>query len=118
MESFNESEFAQDIAHKKKQLIVDAPAEMMIVSESLIETNPDSALILYEEILNKYPNTRYAPIVLLSIAHIYDRHLNKLPEARGTYERLIKSYAKSDQANFANDRIVIFDRIISLTEEE
>jgi len=118
LESFNESEFAQDIAHKKKQLIVDAPAEMMIVSESLIETNPDSALILYEEILNKYPNTRYAPIVLLSIAHIYDRHLNKLPEARGTYERLIKSYAKSDQANFANDRIVIFDRIISLTEEE
>ena len=54
MESFNDSEFAQDIAHQKKVLIVDAPAEMMIISESLIETNPDSALILYEEILINY----------------------------------------------------------------
>ena len=118
LESFNESEFAHDIAYQKKQLIVDIPGEMMVISESLIQTNPDSALILYEEILTKYPNTRYAPIVLLSIAHIYDRHLNKLPEARGAYERLTKSYAKSDQANFANERIAIFDRMLSLTEKK
>tara|TARA_Y100001960_G_scaffold84564_1_gene90395 strand:+ start:26019 stop:27836 length:1818 start_codon:yes stop_codon:yes gene_type:complete len=118
LESFSNSEFAHDIANEKKLSIVDVPAEMMIISESFIESKPDSAIMLYEKILTEYPNTRYAPIVLLSIAHIYDRRLNKLPEAKVAYERLAKTYSKSDHADFANERIAIFDRILSSIEEK
>ena len=119
VELYPESEYASEIRQQTRQEAVNVPAEMMVISESLIEENPDSAIAQYEKILTDYPTTQYAPAVLLSIAHIYDRRLNSLSQARTVYERIKSDYGDTDQAEFAGERISLFDRIVaSMPEEE
>ncbi len=118
IESYPESEYAAEIRRQTKQEAANVPAEMMIVSESLVEGNPDSAIAQYEKILTVYPTTQYAPVVLLSIAHIYDRRLNNLQKARTVYERIKLEYGETDQAEFAGERIALFDKISAIAPKK
>ena len=111
MKDYSESEYAMEIARSQSMILADAPAELMAQSEALADGDPEKAIELYESVLKKYPNTRYTPVVLLSMAHIYDRSLNDLVHALEVYERIASDYDKSEQAIFAVGRIALLNKI-------
>ena len=110
MIDYSDSEYAMEIARSQSMILADAPAELMVQSEALTDGDPEKAIELYESVLKQYPNTRYAPVVLLSMAHIYDRSLNDLDHALEVYERIASDYEKSEQAKFAGDRIALLEK--------
>ena len=111
MKDYSDSEYAMEIARSQSRILMDAPAELMVQSEALADGDPKKAIELYESVLKQYPNTRYAAVVLLSMAHIYDRSLNDLGHALEVYERIVSSYEKSEQAKFAGGRIALLNKI-------
>jgi tetratricopeptide (TPR) repeat protein len=111
MIDYSDSEYAMEIARSQSMILADAPAELMAQSEALTDGDPEKAIELYESVLKQYPNTRYAPVVLLSMAHIYDRSLNDLDHALEVYERIASDYEKSEQAKFAGGRIALLKKI-------
>ena len=111
MKDYSDSEYAMEIARSQSMILADAPAELMVQSEALTDGDPEKAIELYESVLKQYPNTRYAPVILLSMAHIYDRSLNDLGHALEVYERIASSYEKSEQAKFAGGRIALLNKI-------
>ena len=111
MKDYSDSEYAMEIARSQSMILADAPAELMVQSEALTDGDPEKAIELYESVLKQYPNTRYAPVILLSMAHIYDRSLNDLGHALEVYKRIVSSYEKSEQAKFAGGRIALLNKI-------
>ena len=88
----------------------DVPAELMVQGEKVTDRDPKKAIELYESVLAQYPNTRYAPVILLTIAHIYDRSLNDLDRALEVYQQITSVYGKSEQAQFAGGRIALLNK--------
>lgn len=58
----------------------------------------DSSIYVYEQILEKYPESEYAPKSLYSIAYIYDWIKNDTTKALQNYRELIADYPGTDYA--------------------
>jgi TolA-binding protein len=107
---YPDSEYAMEVALSQSLTLRDAPAELMVQGEKVTDRDPKKAIELYESVLAQYPNTRYAPVILLTIAHIYDRSLNDLDRALEVYQQITSVYGKSEQAQFAGGRIALLNK--------
>jgi len=61
---------------------------------------PDSSIIAYEIVANKYPNSVYAPEALISMGRLYELKYD-VNKAVDSYEKVIYLYPESDYAKQA-----------------
>ena len=65
----------------------------------------DSALVYFNIISEKFPESTFAPKSLLQIYDIYVNKLNKSDEAKGFLEELVEKYPQSDLSNPAREKL-------------
>ena len=58
-------------------------------------------ILYYRELVNRYPDHRYAPQALFMIGFVYADELQDLTQARRTFEELIRDYPDSEVVDSA-----------------
>ena len=59
---------------------------------------PDSALHAYQVVLDKFPNSRFAPRALISMSHIYRNYYSDTTAADTLLREVLTRYPRSDEA--------------------
>jgi TolA-binding protein len=72
-----------------------------------------AAMNAYEHFVWNYPLSKDAPFVLLRMAVIHEKHLEKPGEALACYARLAGEYASDQWAEYAEGEIVRLKRVES-----
>lgn len=74
------------------------------------------AIDLYLSVVEKFPESAYAPFALTKTSEVYETQLGDIDQARKYLEQLIAEYPES---NFARDAQVILDKgLLGLSDEE
>jgi len=89
----------------------DSPEAMSLRQFSLAELqllqfdNPAEALVIYQQLLEDYPDSEYAPKAAYAITYIYHSKLGDMAKAREAYDLLVSRYPDTPQARHA-ERLV------------
>ena len=67
--------------------------------------NTAKALKAYEELLDQYPNSEYAPRAAYAIAYIYQTDLGDAKKAQEAFQQVVARYPASQQAEFARTEL-------------
>jgi len=65
--------------------------------------NHEKALGLYQQVLADFPDSPEAPKAAYAVAYIYEAYLKDETQARLAYQRLVRDYPESQQAEYARD---------------
>ncbi len=111
LKDYPQSEYALQIRKKlnlaqidiKKDPVADLfnRAENYLFEQEMM----DSSIYVYQQIVEKYPESEYAPKSLYSIAYIYDWIKNDTSKALQNYRELIAEYPGSDYARQGKKKI-------------
>ncbi len=75
------------------------------VGETFAAENSDSATAVYQTVVKNYPNSPRAPSALYKLGLIAEKRGDK-QAARTYYSRIVSTYARSDEANLARDKLL------------
>lgn len=75
------------------------------VAESFETSDPDSALVRYEAVRTKFPQSRWAPTSLYKIGYVYETVVKDTARARTAYQRLLTEFPRSEDAELARSRL-------------
>lgn len=81
--------------------VVDA---LHFLGETFEATAPDSAVARWNEVVTRFPKSSRAPESLFKIGLVAERR-SDTATARATFQRLVKEYPRSEQADLARDRL-------------
>lgn len=77
---------------------------LFFVGESFEEVNPDSASAAYEQVAQRYPDSRHAPTALYRLGLIAEKRGNQRA-AELYYQRVIAGYPRSEEAQLARTKL-------------
>lgn len=77
---------------------------LFFVGESWEENNLDSAVAAYEQVAQKYPDSRHAPTALYRLGLIAEKRGNQRA-AELYYQRVIAGYPRSEEAQLARTKL-------------
>lgn len=80
------------------------PDATYFVGETFETQAPDSALLRYREVVERFPQSARAPTALYKIGLMAERR-NDSATARATYQRLMQQYPRTSEADLARDRL-------------
>ena len=80
------------------------PDATYYIGETFETQAPDSALLRYDEVVKQFPQSRRAPTALYKIGLMAERR-NDAATARATYQRVMKEYPRSEEADLARERL-------------
>jgi tol-pal system protein YbgF len=83
------------------------PDAIYYIGETFEATAPDSALVRYQEVLSRFPQSARAPTALYKIGLIAEQRKD-LATARATYQRVLQEYPRSEVADLARERLAKF----------
>lgn len=89
----------ENYAREKVMETTRSPEEFWEIAQE--EDAPYTRIIYYRELVNKYPDHRYAPQALFMIGFVYSEELHDHVMARKTFDELIRDYPDSDVAESA-----------------
>jgi tol-pal system protein YbgF len=81
-----------------------APDAVYYVGETYDPPAPDSAVMRFQEVLTRFPQSRRAPSAAYKIGLIAERR-GDAATARAAYQRVIAQYPRSDEADLARGRL-------------
>jgi len=76
-----------------------SPEELWAIAQE--EDAPYTRILYYRELVERYPENRFAPQALFMIGFVYAEELQDLVEARRTFDELIDEYPDADVADSA-----------------
>lgn len=82
-----------------------APDAHYWVAESFETTEPDSAIVRYDAIRTRFPQSRWAPTSLYKIGYVYETVVKDTAKARTAYQRLLTEFPRSEDAELAKSRL-------------
>jgi tol-pal system protein YbgF len=82
---------------------------LFFIGETFAADQPDSASVVYEQVVKTYPNSARAPTALYKLGLLAERSPDKAA-ARTFYNRVIAGYPRSDEANLARVRLQALGR--------
>jgi tetratricopeptide (TPR) repeat protein len=97
----NETKEAADSTGKDKQLDIDQLSENEYLLGELFYFDlekPDSALHAFATVVDKYPQSKFAPQSMISMAYLYREDFADTAKSDSLYRRVLADYPKSDQA--------------------
>ena len=80
------------------------PDALNFVAESFANEAPDSAVVYYTQVVQRFPKSPRASTALYRIGRIEEARRN-VAAARTYYERILKEYPQSNEADLARDRL-------------
>jgi tol-pal system protein YbgF len=80
------------------------PDALNFVAESFANEAPDSAVVYYTQVVQRFPKSPRASTALYRIGRIEEARRN-VTAARTYYERILKEYPQSNEADLARDRL-------------
>ncbi|MFZ5622894.1 MAG: tetratricopeptide repeat protein [Gemmatimonadota bacterium] len=80
------------------------PDATYFLAETFAVDAPDSAAVLYAEVVEKYPASSRAPTALYKLGLLAERRQDSAA-ARQTYERVVQRYPSSDEAALAREKL-------------
>lgn len=83
---------------------VEAPQVLYYVGETFVVQAPDSAEAYYRQVLSRFPQADVAPTALYKLGLLAERRGDRTG-ARALFERVIREYPQSDEADLARDKI-------------
>jgi peptidyl-prolyl cis-trans isomerase C len=75
-----------------------------------LESDPYQRIQYYREIVNQYPDDKYAPQALFMIGFVYAEELQDLVQARRTFDELLGKYPEADVVDDAKWMIENMDK--------
>lgn len=88
-------------AHPQDDRVPDA---LYFIGQSFQAENADSAAEMYQRVAKEYPASPRAPAALYNLGLLAERRKD-LAGAREAFQRLIKTYPKTDEAALARERV-------------
>lgn len=80
------------------------PDAVYYVGETYETAAPDSAIVRYQEVVARFPQSRRAPAALYKVGLIAERR-GDAAAARAAYQRVIDQYPRSEEADLARGRL-------------
>jgi tol-pal system protein YbgF len=77
-----------------------APDALFYIGESFEKAAPDSAVVVYDQVVKTYANSSRAPSALYKLGLLAEQRGDK-PTARTFYNRVISGYPRSPEADLA-----------------
>lgn len=101
IEQYPNSEYAEKIAEDRGEIIHDPSRDLLRKAELVLESEPAKSIQIYEMLIEKYPDSRFIPHALYSIAYQYETRLLDIDRAIQFYSKLMDDFPESDQAKFS-----------------
>ncbi|RKY60336.1 MAG: hypothetical protein DRP96_05820 [Candidatus Neomarinimicrobiota bacterium] len=104
---FPDSQYLRFIEHRDIVIPEDnlQARQMFLRAESYFDFQPDSAITVYSEIADKYPDTKYAEKSLLAIGWLYHYRLYNLGNSIKYYEKFLEKYPESDLLEYGKKEL-------------
>lgn len=84
----------ENYVHKQVLETTRTPEQLWEIAQA--EDASYTRILFYRELVQKYPDHKYAPQALFMIGFVYAEELQDLVQARRTFDELIKKYPDSD----------------------